>query len=118
MMSTLPLHCICDTVRKCVCLQVKADTDEDTDSVCVYEQVIADLRKQLEDQSLSQDVLRQSETNLKLSLRLTQQSVDEVKTKLVYAAERQVYTVPTFLKTSGHLGLNNVQIRGVPPFQG
>ena len=70
-------------------LQVKRDTDdEETDSACVYEQVIANLSKQLEDQSLALDTLKQSEANLKLSLRLSQQRAVEAETKLVYAAER------------------------------
>jgi hypothetical protein len=85
------VHILCGFgITLFVCLQVKrdADEDEDTDSVNVYEQVIANLSKQLEDQSLALDVLRQSEANLKLSLRLTQQRAVEAETKLTYAAER------------------------------
>ncbi len=74
----------------CAWMQVKCESDEDTDSVSVYEQVIANLSKQLEDQSLSLDTLKYSETNLKLALRLCQQRAMEAEAKLVYAAERYV----------------------------
>ena len=69
---------------------MKCDGEEDTDSdsVSVYDQVIANLSKQLEDQSLSLDALRQSETNLKMSLKASQQRAVEAEMKLVYAAER------------------------------
>lgn len=64
------------------------DGDEDTDSVCVYEQVIANLSKQLEVQSLSLDSLQQSETSLRLSLGLAEQRALETEAKLCHVVER------------------------------
>lgn len=73
-------------------MQVKRDSDEDTDSVNIYEQMIANLSRQLEEQSVAVDTLQQSETNIKLSLRFSQQRATEAEMKLVYAAERYTYT--------------------------
>ena len=67
---------------------MKRDTDEDTDSVSVYEQVIANLSKQLEDQSVSLDSLRESEANLRASLEMAEQRAIEAESKLIYAAKR------------------------------
>ncbi len=81
-----------------ILFQVKRDrdTDDDTDSVSVYEQVIANLSKQLEDQSLSLDTLRESEANLRVSLEVAEQRAMEAESKLVYAAKR--YVVPPLCK--------------------
>ena len=73
-------------------MKCESEDPEETDSVSVYEQVIANLSKQLEDVSLSLDAAKQSETNLKLSLRLSQQRAIEAETKLVYAADRYVHS--------------------------
>lgn len=80
-----------DTYSDAHYIQVKCDSDEDTDSTCVYEQVIAHLSRQLEKQSLSLDASKHSETNLQLSLRLAEQRALEAETKLIHAAERYVH---------------------------
>lgn len=54
----------------------------------MYEQVIANLSKQLEDQSLSLDSLRESEANLRVSLEMAEQRAVEAESKLLYAAKR------------------------------
>jgi len=71
-------------------MQVKCDTDEDVDSAGVYEQVVANLSKQLEQQSLTLDALKQSEAEMKLTIRLAEQRALEAETKLAHAEERYV----------------------------
>lgn len=54
----------------------------------MYEQVIAHLSKQLEEQSLALDASKHSEANLRLSLRLTEQRLMEAETELTHTKER------------------------------
>ena len=69
--------------------QVKQECDsEETDAVNVYEQVIASLSRQIENLSNSVDCLRQSDENLRLSLRLAEQRAMEAETKLGHAVDR------------------------------
>ena len=64
--------------------------NEETDAVNVYEEVIASLSRQIEDLSNSVDCLRQSDQNLRLSLRLAEQRAMESEIKLRHALDRCV----------------------------
>ena len=64
--------------------------DVDSDSSTVYDQVIASLSRQLEDMGSSLDCLRQSDHNLRLSLRLAEQRAMEAETKLSHSQDRCV----------------------------
>ena len=57
----------------------------------VYEQVIVNLSRQLEDLSLNIDCLRQSDHNVRLALRLSEQRTLEAETKLSHALDRYVH---------------------------
>ena len=73
-------------------LQVKRDSDEDTDSVDIYEQIINSLSRQLEEQCTAMDLLKQTETNLRLSLRLAEQRALEAETEKAVLQERLAFT--------------------------
>ena len=62
--------------------------ETDTESVAVYEQVIANLSRQLEDLSVSLDCLRESDQTLRLSLRMAEQKALESEAKLNAAQEK------------------------------
>jgi len=73
------------------CFQVKRDMDEETDSVDIYEQIINRLSSQLEEQAVAMDALRQTESNLRLSLRLAEQRALEAETEKAWLQERYEY---------------------------
>ena len=58
--------------------------------MAVYEQVIANLSRQLEDLSVSLDCLRESDQTLRLSLRTAEQKALESEAKLNAAQEKCV----------------------------
>ena len=68
--------------------QVKRDSDEESDSVDIYEQIIDSLQKQLDNQSRVMDQLAETQTSLHISLRLAEQRTMEAETKLTHTTER------------------------------
>ena len=65
----------------------------------MYEQVIAGLSRQVEDHSNSLDCLRQSDHNLRLSLRLAEQRALEAEIKLGLAMDRYCVCVRVCMHT-------------------
>ena len=70
-------------------LQVKSECPErGEEEIDVQDKVITSLRQQLEDVQQAMDCLRQSDQNLRLSLRMAEQRAQEAETKLTHSLER------------------------------
>ena len=59
----------------------------------VYELTIAKLIQQIEEHSVAMEALRESESNLRLSLRQSEQVALDAQTKLLHVEERYVVVV-------------------------
>lgn len=71
----------------CTAPQVKSECGEE-EEMDIQSQVIASLQQQLQDMQQSVDCLRQSDQNLRLSLRMAEQRAQEAEAKLAHCLNR------------------------------